>query len=161
MDQQRDGIADDSAAETAEKPRADAGRFQKGNPGYGLRRTAAKKDQANPVPALLRAMRAVTTRPASKDRTQLQRECREWLRSDRKGFLTKLADLEKAGLAGRARAIAAPRIPEPEAVDEGHARCEALIEQVLAQCKREPKESLAKDGRCITCGRPLATGAGM
>lgn len=44
---------------------------------------------------LLSSMRHVFRRPASQDKSQEQRECRKWLRSDRKGFMTKLADLSK------------------------------------------------------------------
>jgi hypothetical protein len=90
--------AEENAAHAA--PHGSGGRFQKGNPGYGLRRAAREREEAEERgeggPPVLKAMRWVTTQPPEKDRTQLQKECREWLRSDRKGFLTKLADLEKA-----------------------------------------------------------------
>jgi len=86
--------------------------FQKGksgNPGG-----QAREADAAGVPALLRAMRFVMTYGEGKDRTQYQRECREWLKSDRKGFLTKLADLEKAILVGQGKASGSQAVPEPE-----------------------------------------------
>jgi hypothetical protein len=140
MSQKTGENAANAAAEAAEKPRADAGRFQKGNPGYGLRRTAAKKDQASLVPALLRAMRTVTTRPESKDRSQLEKECREWLRSDRKGFLTKLADLEKAALAARSKTAPEPQPLKKEVMlDKGGQRVEELIMRLLEQAGESAK----------------------
>jgi hypothetical protein len=51
------------------------------------------------APGLLMAMRHVVTWPSVKDRVQLHRVCRLWLENDRKGFLSKLADMEKALLA--------------------------------------------------------------
>jgi hypothetical protein len=68
----------------------------------------AARAAAGPVPeespgaedvSLYATMRAVFNQPPSADRGQPQRECRAWLKADRKGFLSKLADLEKAALA--------------------------------------------------------------
>jgi hypothetical protein len=74
-----------------------AHRWTKGRSGNPAgRRSAAGERKA---PALLLAMRHVTTRPETADRTSLQREARLWLQEDRSAFLGKLADLEKAYLA--------------------------------------------------------------
>jgi hypothetical protein len=65
---------------------------------------------------LLRAMRHVAKRKESRDRTQLQKECRAWLKEDRKGFLSRWADLEKARLAQKEGKRATKEKPpaEPE-----------------------------------------------
>jgi hypothetical protein len=49
--------------------------------------------------SLYEATKHVFSRPKEADRTQPQRECRAWLKDDRKGFLSRLAELEKAALA--------------------------------------------------------------
>jgi len=46
--------------------------------------------------SLLKSMRHVLRRPASQDKSQEQRELRKWIRTDRKGFMAKMVDLEKA-----------------------------------------------------------------
>src|SRR5947209_37728 len=50
---------------------------------------------------MLEAMRHVVTTPPSRDTTYEQREYRRWLKQDRKGFMTKKADLERAALGAR------------------------------------------------------------
>src|SRR5262245_6575412 len=97
----------DNAVDGAAAKDPSTGRFQKGNPGFRLRRRAQEREEADQeVPPLLKAMRWVTTREESKDRTQLQREARRWLAEDRKGFMMKMADLEKALLASQKAAKA-------------------------------------------------------
>src|ERR1700683_1023566 len=51
--------------------------------------------------SLLDDMRHVRRFPASHDRTEGHRDCRKWKKSDLKGFMGRLADLEKAELAAK------------------------------------------------------------
>src|SRR4051794_12189825 len=71
---------------------------QSGNPGG-----KPKAGREEGVPELLRAMRWVMKRKEAQDRTQLQKECRAWLKEDHKGFMSRWADLEKAHLARAAK----------------------------------------------------------
>jgi hypothetical protein len=91
---------------------------------------------------MLPAMRHVVTTPASADRTYEQREYRKWLKQDRKGFMTKKADLEKAALAAQADKGRSPQ-PQPTAVaeepDEGSERVEALINRILDEADAHAK----------------------
>lgn len=110
-----------------------ASRFQKGNPGFGLRKGAAVRDSVK-VPSLLKAMREVMLRSESKDRTQLQKECRLWLKENRTQFLGKLADMERAHLMALAKGKPAEKAddqPRPER-DEASERVEDLIDSLLS-----------------------------
>ena len=69
-------------------------RWQKGQSGN----PAGKRVGAPKAPGMLKAMRWVVTHAETSDKNQLQRECRAWLKENRQGFMTKLADLEKAYL---------------------------------------------------------------
>jgi hypothetical protein len=71
--------------------------------------------------SLYTTMRQVFNQPKERDRGQPQRECRAWLKSDRKGFMSKLADLEKALTKGQGAATA------PDRRDEGTERVLALL----------------------------------
>jgi hypothetical protein len=80
------------------------GRFLPGNPGYGLRireaveeadrQAAMSPEVATGTPRLLAAMIHVTSQKT--DHTELQKECRLWLKENRSAFMSKMADLEKA-----------------------------------------------------------------
>jgi hypothetical protein len=52
---------------------------------------------------MLVAMQHVTTKPEGKDTTYEQREYRKWIKADRRGFMTKKADLERAALLRSSR----------------------------------------------------------
>jgi hypothetical protein len=90
--------------------------FRKGQSGNPGGKPKAGRDEA--VPELLRAMRWVTKRKEAQDRTPLQKECRAWLKEDHKGFMSRWADLEKAHLAGVAKAGTAAGKGEPPAEAE-------------------------------------------
>ncbi len=117
--------------------RGPSGRFEKGWAG-GPGRTPAKP--SNPAPELLRAMRRVMRQEEGKDRSQYERECREWLREDRKGFLSRLATLEGQDQGKRMKVKESaeddspvpPGTPDPKS-DEGSARVEDLIERLLRE----------------------------
>lgn len=147
--------------QSAEKPKK-KGTFQKGNPGYGFRRMKAKAEEAAPsggensppasegVPALLVAMRHVFTQPRAADTTPQQKECRKWLKNDLKGFMSKMAQLEKVyaqkstkpigGGGGKehdggtkpdgASTVAGATV---EPVDEGTERCLAINRMILGE----------------------------
>lgn len=101
---------------------------QSGNPG------GKPKEDRDHVPDLLKAMRWVTTRPESKDRTQLQKECRAWLKEDRSRFLSRMADLEKAFAsdATKERKGAVPAAPETPEV-KSQERIRELITEWLKE----------------------------
>ena len=108
------------------------GRFVKGHPGGPGRGKIG--DACIPLSeesqGMLAAMQHVVTRPASRDTTYEQREYRKWLKEDRKGFMNRKAELEKAVIMAEKRQ--APQSPEDEP-DEGTERVTALIEQILEE----------------------------
>lgn len=124
------------AADSPPASGSHAGQFKKGNPGYGLRKACGAREVVR-VPALLKAMREVMARPESKDRTQLQRECRSWLKENRSQFMAKMADLERAHLMALAKEKPADPGDSPTAAnrDEGSERIEEQIENLLAKLK--------------------------
>jgi hypothetical protein len=98
---------------------------------------------------LLNDLRHVSTRAESADRTQGQKECREWLKEDRKGFLSKLADFEGRAATERIKELEAKvkqleaklaaggtDIPSGE-IDEGTARVLHLTDRLRAQYAEE------------------------
>jgi hypothetical protein len=89
--------------------------------------------------SLYEAMRHVFTRPKEADLLAPQRECRAWLKADRKGFMAKLADLEKALAKGQGAATA----PEGT-VDEGAERVRALLDEQIAGHEAEQAEEDAE-----------------
>jgi hypothetical protein len=110
---------------------------------------AARAAQEEPVEpedvSLYEAMRHVFSQPKEADRTQPQRECRAWLKDDRKGFLSKMADLEKAALARPPSRKDEPGGEEsPPAEDAGTARALALCDQQLAQAGARRAEENAE-----------------
>lgn len=91
---------------------------------------------------LLRDMRFVygASEPIEGDSTQGRRECRAWLKDDRKGFLGKMSDLERAlqasGDRSKAAAVAAGLGVKPAAeMDEGTERVMELIQRLLGEWK--------------------------
>jgi hypothetical protein len=92
--------------------------------------------------SLYEAMRHVFTQPKEADRTQPQRECRAWLKADRKNFMAKLADLEKAALA-KGQSVAAPG-GAVAGKDEGSERVGALLDEQIAAHEAEQAEEDAK-----------------
>lgn len=124
------------AADTTPVSGPRAGRFQKGNPGYGLRKAAGAREGPK-VPSLLKAMREVALRSESKDRTQLQKECRQWLKESRSQFMAKMADMERAHLMALAKEAkekpaAGGDEPPPPDRDVASERVEDLIDKLLA-----------------------------
>jgi hypothetical protein len=76
---------------------------------------------------LLGAMRHVVRCGGSKDKTPLQKDCRKWKNQDIKGFMTKLAELEREK-------------PGEAVEEEGPEACEELVEQMLREWE-ESEES--------------------
>jgi hypothetical protein len=113
-------------------------RFKKGNPGRPGR--GHRKGGSDEKPSqLLRDMRFVYGHDEGADRTAGHRHCREWLRSDKKGFLSKLADLEKAaGGSAKAGRPDAPAAPAEE--DIGTEKCVQLCEELLKKWGADPAE---------------------
>jgi hypothetical protein len=117
-------MSNENGKETGEKRLGVArqnGRFTKGNPGGpGRGKIGGSRSDGLSVASqgMLEVMQHVASLPASRDTTYQHREYRKWLKADRKGFMNKLADLEKAALPAKR--------PEPdttdEEVDEGTAR---------------------------------------
>jgi hypothetical protein len=86
--------------------------------------------------SLYETMRHVFNKPKEADRTQPQRECRAWLKDDRKGFLSKMADLEKAALARaepQGKSFPGNDLP---AEDPGTDRALELIERLLNEANQ-------------------------
>lgn len=108
---------------------------QSGNPG-GKNRKGGQKPSG-----LLRDMRFVygTAETQAGDKTQGRRECRAWLKEDRKGFLSKMADLEKAAAGGRGAAKEAGE-KTANAPDEGTERVMELIDRLLAEWKQTAED---------------------
>src|SRR5262249_36226336 len=109
---------------------------------------ARKEPLSEESEGMLPAMQHVVQRPASADRTYEQREYRKWLKKDRKGFMTKLADLEKVALGagcrrGRQGEATAPPADQQE-VDEGSRRAEELCERLLAELAEEARAEAQK-----------------
>src|SRR5262249_25252564 len=100
-----------------------------GNPG-GVPKDPEKAE--GKVPELLRDMRTVRRQDESKDRTPGQRECRAWLKEDRKGFLGHLSKLEVAYAESRGAEGAGAR-PEPPAPDKGLDLAVDVLEKALAE----------------------------
>jgi hypothetical protein len=70
---------------------------------------------------------AVRRLPASEDRTQGQRDCRRSKQKDLKGYMSRLAELEKAVLAAKGQ----PSLPGEERGDVGTRRALADLHNVL------------------------------
>jgi len=134
-----------------------ATQFKPGNPGSLRDRKGEGRGRRKPS-RLLADMRRVYAQPESKDRTPGERQCRAWLREDCKGFMSRLADLEKAhaAVAPKEGKPAAKEKPpaEPE-VDEGEERALELIDKLLADVEKQEREERVRDGRCVTCNRPV------
>lgn len=122
--------------------------FGKGNKaakGGGQAREAAGPEQergldsAADVPVLQSGsqlyddMRHVYDNQASTCATEGQKKCWTWYKKDRKGFMTKLAELEKAVLAKAQPASQDPGPEEPAVADEGTERVMDLIMQQLGE----------------------------
>jgi hypothetical protein len=103
---------------------------------------------------LFEDMRHVRRFPASRDRTEGQRDARRWKQQDFKGFMTRLADLEKAALAGQAKAPGAPPPAVPER-DAGSERARKLLREGIA---RDEAEQARRDAELA--GQPGAAERG-
>ncbi|MBY0525063.1 MAG: hypothetical protein K2R98_16785 [Gemmataceae bacterium] len=102
---------------------------------------------------MLAAMRWVQSHAKSQDRTELQKDCRQWKSKDLKGFMAKRADLERAEMAARGQnstmaQSSAPVVDEPDATDD-------LIQRLLDECHAE---TAAEDARLAA--RPDAANIG-
>jgi hypothetical protein len=75
-------------------PGSKATQFKQRHPGRTVRKPERVKATLKPC-QLLRNMRWVFAYQQYRDRTPGQRTCRKWLKVDLKGFMSKLADLEK------------------------------------------------------------------
>jgi hypothetical protein len=111
-----------------------------------------RKGMANQT-EMLKAMRwvAMTVEPEGHDREPLQRKCRQWMIDDFKGFMSKLADLEKANEAAEVkreeRRAARQEKKSKEGLsvekDEGTVRVEEMLERWLAPVV------------CVHCGKEV------
>lgn len=140
MSTEQDGKLDTAAGSAA--PEQGGGRkpgtFKKGD--ARINRSAGPKGKDGRAARFLRDMRHVYSRPESADRTEGQRNCRQWLKDDRKAFMAKLADLEKAQAAMRAKGgtdgtrgtDARPGVEAPIA-DAGTERAIDLCERLLKE----------------------------
>jgi hypothetical protein len=97
-----------------------------------------------PGTQLYRDMLHVYSRPKGQDRTQGHRDCRRWKDRDLKGFMAKLADLEKAQIG--AKPAAPPGEPEGPgtAEDPGTDRALALIDRLLSEGEASRNEEDAR-----------------
>jgi hypothetical protein len=96
---------------------------------------------------MLAAMRHVVRRPATADQTYEQAEYRSWLKQDRKGFLAKLADLERAEISKSPASTPTQPVAwsgpgkcptcatEHFGRDEGSERVQRIIHQILQKAK--------------------------
>jgi hypothetical protein len=100
---------------------------------------------------LLRAMRHVAKRRESRDRTPLQKECRAWLKEDRKGFMMRWADLEKAHVAKAGSTAAKAKPPAEPEEDLKEEEVLKLIGKLIDDFNRT-----GEGGRCAKCGRGLS-----
>jgi hypothetical protein len=138
-------------SEGAAKGRPRGRPFSKGGDERQAHRLAAVKtdaasdlDEQQASPDLYRDMLHVYTKQAQEDRTQGQKDCRKWKAKDLKGFMAKLADLEKAR-AGRGGKAEDPSEPEDGyEPDEGDRRLEALLAKGIADGKEEQAQEDAK-----------------
>jgi hypothetical protein len=155
---------EETAAEAAQRPpetaRVDgraATQFKPGNPGPSHNRKGQGRGLRKP-PKLLADMRRVYAQDESKDRTPGQKRCRAWMDTDPAGFLSRLADLEKthAPVAQKAVNTAVKEKPpaEPEE-DLNSENVETLIGKLLGDFKQQEREERVRDGRCVTCNRPV------
>lgn len=114
---------------------------QSGNPG-------GRPKEGRSMPKLLAAMRHVVTKIEGRDKTQLHSECRAWLHEDRKGFLSKFADLERSLAASQVKTVAAERIKE---LEDKNAVLEEQVKvlEVQARSGVMPGEPDAQEGREI------------
>ena len=87
-----------------------------------------------PATFLYDALRHVLVRPQSEDVTEIQKECREWLREDRKGFLVKYTELEKAHALRSAGAGAG----QEDEDDDGYERAVELVKRLNGEKTNGP-----------------------
>lgn len=122
-------------ADEKKKRPANKGSFGPNDP--RLKQNLAKADPTPPrvlPPAdepLVDTMRHVFRTPPGSDATHGQAVCRAWLKEDPKGFMARLADLEKA--AGKAPS---DEPSEERLADEASDRVEGLIGELLDTAKR-------------------------
>jgi hypothetical protein len=117
--------------------------FVKDDPRIRQNLEAAAQPLSEESEGMLAAMRHVVTKPPSRDTTYEQKEYRKWLNLDRKGFMTKKADLEKVALAGQGKGGAAPGDGQlattPVEQDEASLRVEELIDRLLEKANAAAK----------------------
>jgi hypothetical protein len=86
--------------------------------------------------------------------TESQRRLQKWFEEAPREFLKELAQLEATHLKATASAKGKEDVADgpgvPQEVDEPLERCIELCESLLGS------EEADQDGRCITCGRPMA-----
>jgi hypothetical protein len=128
MDEQPNQSAGDSEPAGPAKKRRGPGRpFQKNDPRIRQNwERAMQQELTSESEGMLAAMVHVVTKPAWEDRTHEQRNYRDWLKRDIKGFMAKKADLEKAEVAAR-QSDSSDGPVEPKAVDEGTRRVMELL----------------------------------
>lgn len=135
----KDAAAGEQAGKDApRKP----GTFRPGDP--RINRDRGPRAKAGKGSSLLRDMRRVYGNAPEKDRTEGERNCREWLKTDRKGFMAKLADLEKADASAKAAAKGAQAQPPAGETDTTVPAAEpappALIECPACGLEIDPSE---------------------
>lgn len=127
-----------TSGETGKSADSKPWQFKKGNPGpKGLKKPPPPEDEpepdteGEPASALLAAMRRVVSTAPGKDRSPLEKNCREWLKADTKQFMTRMASMEMALLeaVGKGGGEQAPELPQKR--DEGTERAMNLIEELL------------------------------
>ncbi|OAI45069.1 hypothetical protein AYO44_13175 [Planctomycetaceae bacterium SCGC AG-212-F19] len=104
----------------------------------------SKEESAEPVLVEqaedeLAVMQHVLTKPATKDRTYQQKNYRQWMAGDRRGFMARKTELEE-----RKGGEKEPQEDEAGKVDEGSQRAIALGKQWLAQRAVQQAEEDAK-----------------
>ena len=127
---------EETAAEAAQRPpetaRVDgraATQFKPGNTGPRHSRKGQGRGLRKP-PKLLADMRRVYAQDESQDRTPGQKRCRSWLNQDPAGFLSRMADLEKAHAPVALKAENAAAKAKPPAEPEEDLKEEEVLKLI-------------------------------
>lgn len=94
--------------------------------------------------------------PREYDRTEGQRDCRAWKKRDLRGFMSKLADMEKARLTTGADKPAAAATPKAGPVSVVHENGNRLAELTLEEWQRTKDElRFARDSEAADANNPV------